>query len=71
MIGASLNNNSKIMQSVSAMMEGATTPAMQRVFVGNGANVPQMQAIPSAPASQQSSVGSTQQSSTTSSNSPK
>lgn len=53
------------MQSVS---EGASPSLMQRVFVGNGANVPQMQAIPTAPASQQSPGGATQQPSTTSSN---
>lgn len=64
-----MNDKSKALQSVSAMMEGAPIPSMQRVFVGNGANVPQMQAIPTAPASQQSSEGATQQPSTTSSNS--
>lgn len=69
MTGASLNDKSKIIQSVSAMMEGAPIPSMQRVFAGNGANVPQMQAIPTAPAPQQSSGGSSQQPSTTSSNS--
>jgi len=68
MTGASLNDKSKTMQPVSAMMEGAPAPSMQRVFVGNGANVPQMQAIPTAPASQQSTVAATQQPSTTSSN---
>lgn len=69
MIGANLNDKSKTMQPVSAMMEGAPIPTMQRVFVGNGTNVPQMQAIPTPPASQQSSGGVTQQPSTTSSNS--
>lgn len=69
MIGVSLNDKSKLMQSDSAMMEGAPSPAMQRVFVGNGAQVPQMQAIPNAPASQPTSGGSTQQPSSTSSNS--
>lgn len=64
-----MNDKSKTLQSVSAMMEGASIPSMQRVFVGNGANVPQMQAIPTAPASQQSSGGTTQQPSSTSSNS--
>lgn len=69
MIGVSLNDKSKAELSVSAMMEEASVPSMQRVFVGNGANVPQMQALPTAPASQQSSGGATQQPSTTSSNS--
>ncbi|HGT2361106.1 TPA: hypothetical protein ACREY0_002668 [Yersinia enterocolitica] len=64
-----MNDKSKTIQSVSAMTEGAPIPSMQRVFVGNGANVPQMQAIPTAPAPQQSSGGSNQQPSTTSSNS--
>jgi len=50
-------------------MDGAIMPSMQRVFVGNGANVPQMQAIPTAPASQQPTGGTAQQPSTTSSNS--
>lgn len=64
-----MNDKSKVIQSVSGM-EGATSPTMQRVFVGNGANIPQMQAIPTAPASQQQSTGGTaQQPSTTSSNS--
>lgn len=64
-----MSDKSKIVQSVSAMMEGAPIPAMQRVFVGNGANVPQMQAIPTAPASQQTTGGTAQPPSTTSSNS--
>jgi hypothetical protein len=48
-------------------MDGAMMPSMQRVFVGNGANVPQMQAIPTTPATQQSSEGAAQQPSATSS----
>lgn len=63
-----MNDKSKTIQSVSAVMDGAPIPSMQRVFVGNGANVPQMQAIPTAAAPQQSSEGSNQQPSTTSSN---
>lgn len=66
MIGANLNDKSMVMQSVSGM-EGATTPFMQPVFTGNGANVPQMQAIPTSPVSQQSPNIPTQQPSTTSS----
>ena len=64
-----MNDKSKAMQSVSAMMEGAPIPSMQRVFVGNGANVPQMQAIPAASTSQQSSGGTTQQQPSTTSSS--
>jgi len=47
-------------------MDGAIMPSMQRVCGGNGANVPQMQAIPTNPATQQSSEGAAQQTSTTS-----
>lgn len=36
-------------------MEGHNVPTMQRVLVGNGANVPAMQAIPST--GQQASSG--------------
>ncbi|ELY2521493.1 hypothetical protein SMC71_002283 [Cronobacter sakazakii] len=63
-----MNDKSKVIHS-SLGMDGANMPSMQRVFVGNGANVPQMQAIPTTPASEQSTAGTAQQSSTTSSNS--
>ena len=63
-----MNDKSKVIHS-GLGMDGAIMPSMQRVFVGNGANVPQMQAIPTARASQQSSGGTTQQPSSTSSNS--
>ncbi|HGW5509024.1 TPA: hypothetical protein ACNH1V_003116 [Citrobacter koseri] len=64
-----MNDKSKIIQSDSLVMEGAPIPSMQRVFAGNGANVPQMQALPTTPASQQSSKVAAQQPSATSSNS--
>lgn len=38
-------------------MEGHNVPTMQRVFVGNGANVPAMQAIPSTGQQASSSTG--------------
>lgn len=63
-----MNDKSKVIHS-GLGMDGAIMPSMQPVFVGNGANVPQMQAIPTAPASQQSTGGTAQQPSTTSSNS--
>lgn len=65
-----MNDKSKVIHS-GIGMDGAIMPSMQRVFVGNGASVPQMQAIPIAPASQQSSETSAQQHSATSSNSRK
>lgn len=71
MSGANLNDKSKIIQPNSAMLEGAPAPSMQRVFVGNGANVPQMQAIPTTPVSQPSPGRTAQQSSSTPSNGAK
>lgn len=38
-------------------MEGHNVPTMQRVLVGNGANVPAMQAIPSTRQQASSSIG--------------
>jgi hypothetical protein len=64
-LGANLNDKSKVIHTGRGM-DGAIMPSMQRVFVGNGANVPQMQAIPTNPATQQSSEGAAQQPSTTS-----
>lgn len=57
-----MNDKSKVVHSGMGM-DGAIMPSMQRVFVGNGANVPQMQAIPSVPTPQQTPVSSSQQSS--------
>ena len=65
-----MNDKSKVTHS-GIGMDGAIMPSMQRVFAKNGASVPQMQAIPTAPASQQSSEASAQQHSSTSSNSRK
>ncbi|EOX6952015.1 MAG: hypothetical protein E7H78_22100 [Klebsiella michiganensis] len=62
-----MNDKSKVINTGMGM-DGAIMPSMQRVFVRNGANVPQMQAIPTTPATQQSSEGAAQQPSTTSSN---
>lgn len=67
-LGANLNDKSKVIHT-GMRMDGAMMPSMQRVFVGNGANVPQMQAIPTTPATQQSSEGAAQQPSATSSSS--
>lgn len=64
-LGANLNDKSKVIHT-GIGMDGAIMPSMQRVFVGNGANVPQMQVIPTASATQQSSERATQQPSTTS-----
>ncbi|MBS9435863.1 hypothetical protein EAE91_01295 [Photorhabdus noenieputensis] len=38
-------------------MEGHSVPTMQRVFVGNGASVPVMQAVPSTGQQSSSSTG--------------
>lgn len=65
MLGANLNDKSKVIHTAMGM-NGEIMPSMQRVFVGNGVNVPQMQAIPTTPATQQSSEGAAQQPSTTS-----
>ena len=51
-----MNDKSQVIHTGMGM-DGAMMPSMQRVFVGNGANVPQMQAIPNTQATQQSSEG--------------
>jgi hypothetical protein len=65
-LGANLNDKSQVIHTGMGM-DGAMMPSMQRVFVGNGANVPQMQAIPTTQATQQSSEGAAKQPSATSS----
>jgi len=64
-LGANLNDKSKVTHTDMGK-DGPIMPSMQRVFVGNGANVPQMQALPTTPAAQQLSKGAAQQPSTTS-----